>query len=839
MQGFRVRTNQLQHQCGAVYTAGNLQFSSDGSSLLTIASSRVQIFGLGSQTCRSLSAQARSDLSLLALHPDQQHLLQVDGQGYAQLVLLRRDTAVGYYNFHGKVTAVSFSGDGRFLAIAIGGKLRVFECGFEQGALLPYLSFSSWSSLPLTHLNWMRDYLVTCSEDMTVRLCHLGRETGKIPVTLSGHRKSVLGAYELEDHVYTCSADARVFVWRWTEADDHFVTIQSMDYRRRVGHEPRKVTNNEQLELVNKHQLQHEGSMKLSAVDMKHRLLVVGFVTGNFALYSVSPKTLEVVHTLNMTEYEISSIQVNNSGDWVAFASKTLGQLLVWEWKSETYVLKQSGHSSAIMCAAISPDSRIIASGGVDGKIKLWENGICFASFNEHTLGVIALRFTHNNTLISAGQDSTIRAFDTSRYKQFRQMSASTPVNFLCLAVDRAGDLIAAGAEDYNIYLWAVHTGALCEVLSGHTAPVSCLEFTMGNALVSGSWDKSVRVWDVIEGKAGVESVELNSEALALSIRNDSKQIAVSMTNGEISFFMLPDLEAEAGIQGKRDIAGGRGTTDRITAEHNAGNKRFTSLAYSPDGGLLLAAGVSKYLCLYDLKHRVLLSKLSFTENRSLSGVLHKLNSKEMTEVGPKSEFDLDEYNYFEDYNEEGVREAYRPGELNKRKVRDVKANSVYFAENGRCFAVVTTEGLMVYSVDSETAFLPRRLAVNVSRENVVSALVQEKYASAMVIAAQLGDQMLFRDVLYRIPDFKISEVTQQLAGWELLEVLRLLATEVPRSPSLGFILRWVKFLLKWHSKILHHCVDVKALQRGIQNRYEELERVCRSNQYLLQYLAV
>ena len=839
MQGFRVRTSQLQHQCGAVYTGGNLQFSSDGSSLLTIASSRVQVFGLSSQTCRSLGTQARSDLVLLALHPDQQHLLQVDGEGYGQLVLLRRDTAVGFYNFHGKVTAMSFSGDGRFLAVAIGGKLRIFECGFEQGALLPYLSFSAWSSLPLTHFSWMRQYLVTCSEDMTVRLCHLARETGKIPVTLAGHRKPVLGAYELEDHVYTCSADARLFVWKWTEADDHFVTVQSMDYRRRVGHEPRKVTNTEQLELVNKHQLQHEGSMKLSAVDMKHRLLVVGFVTGNFALYSVSPKTLEVVHTLNMSEYEISAVQVNSTGDWVAFASRTLGQLLVWEWKSETYVLKQTGHSSAIVCAAISADSRIIASGGIDGKIKLWENGVCFASFNEHTLGVIALRFARNNTLISAGQDSTIRAFDTSRYKQFRQMTTPSLTNFLSLAVDRSGDLVAAGAEDYNIYLWAIPTGALCEVLSGHTAPVACLEFSGNNSLVSGSWDRSVRVWDVIEGKGGVETVELGSEALALALRADSKEVAVSLANGEISFFTLPDLEPESSIQGKRDIAGGRGINDRITAKSNAGNKRFTTLAYSPDGGLLIGAGASKYLCLYDLRHRVLLSKFAFTENRSLSGVLHKLNSKDMTEVGPKSEFELDEYNYFAEFNDDGVREAYRPGELNKRRVRDVKASAVAFAETGRCFAVVTTEGLLVYSADTDTAFLPKRLAVNVSKSSVVSALVQEQYTTAVLVAAQLGDQALFKDVLYRVPDFKVSEVSQQVSGWELTEILRLLATEVPRSPSLGFILRWVKFLLKWHSKSLKHCIDTKALLRGIQTRYEELEKVTRSNQYLLQHLAV
>jgi periodic tryptophan protein 2 len=36
-------------------------------------------------------------------------------------------------------------------------------------------------------------------------------------------------------------------------------------------------------------------------------------------------------------------VAVNSTGEWLAFGSAKLGQLLVWEWKSESYVLKQQG----------------------------------------------------------------------------------------------------------------------------------------------------------------------------------------------------------------------------------------------------------------------------------------------------------------------------------------------------------------------------------------------------------------------------------------------------------------------------------------------------------------
>jgi hypothetical protein len=42
-------------------------------------------------------------------------------------------------------------------------------------------------------------------------------------------------------------------------------------------------------------------------------------------------------------------------GDWLAVASSALGQLLVWEWRSETYVLKQQGHLFGMSAVDFSP----------------------------------------------------------------------------------------------------------------------------------------------------------------------------------------------------------------------------------------------------------------------------------------------------------------------------------------------------------------------------------------------------------------------------------------------------------------------------------------------------
>lgn len=46
-----------------------------------------------------------------------------------------------------------------------------------------------------------------------------------------------------------------------------------------------------------------------------------------------------------------------------------LGQLLVWEWQSESYILKQQGHFNSMVSLAYSPDGQYIVTGGDDGKV--------------------------------------------------------------------------------------------------------------------------------------------------------------------------------------------------------------------------------------------------------------------------------------------------------------------------------------------------------------------------------------------------------------------------------------------------------------------------------------
>lgn len=61
---------------------------------------------------------------------------------------------------------------------------------------------------------------------------------------------------------------------------------------------------------------------------------MIGFANGIFGLYSLPD--MDLLHTLSISQHKIHTVTVNPTGEWLAFGAGKLGQLLVWEWQSET-----------------------------------------------------------------------------------------------------------------------------------------------------------------------------------------------------------------------------------------------------------------------------------------------------------------------------------------------------------------------------------------------------------------------------------------------------------------------------------------------------------------------
>jgi periodic tryptophan protein 2 len=248
----------------------------------------------------------------------------------------------------------------------------------------------------ITAIDWSADgqFLAAASKDLTARVYSLNPIPGWTPPTLAGHKDALVGVFfttaatqqaaQLAGQppvvLYTVSKDGALFGWSLSgqhtqpaAAAAAAAADDDSDAEEAGDADAGKEQQQQQQQLPSlaqgtwglscKHYFMQRGA-RLSAVDY-HKpsgVLVVGFSNGLFELYQLPE--FQVLQTLSVSHERISSAAFNAGGDWLALGCAKLGQLLVWEWRSEGYVLRQQGHYFDVSCACYSPDGAIIATGG-------------------------------------------------------------------------------------------------------------------------------------------------------------------------------------------------------------------------------------------------------------------------------------------------------------------------------------------------------------------------------------------------------------------------------------------------------------------------------------------
>ncbi|XP_077295123.1 periodic tryptophan protein 2 homolog isoform X2 [Arctopsyche grandis] len=877
---------------GTVYRKGDLIFTPDGNSVISPVGNRITIYDLKNNKSNTLPIESDYNLTALDLSPNGCTLIAVNEEGEAYLISMISCTVIHRYKFFKTVRAVKFSPDGKHFAVCKESNVFIMKSpGPYTGEYNAFVMERVFKGAidDTTCIEWSScsRLLAVGSKDMCVRIYALEQFKNLRSYLLGGHSHSIVGCF-FEKNSYditTVSQNGQVCIWECTLEEDGMI-VGPPQKRKKTEPKPElsddaeddlkleeiieKIENNKQVDFhifyidnvdddvpkfgykkISKHYLGDEvrkqnssAYLTTAAYHKDTKILVIGFSTGVFFLYELPDVNL--IHSLSISEHQVSSIAISKPGDWIALGCSGIGQLLVWEWQSEQYVLKQQGHSSDMTCLCYSPDGQYIATGGQDGKVKLWNTatGFCFVTFSEHTSSITDIQFSANKKFfISSSLDGTIRCFDINRYRNFRTLTSPTPVQFSCCALDSSGELCAAGGQDvFEIYVWSIKLGKLLEILGGHEGPVVSLAFSpvlTSSALASVSWDKTLRLWNCIEEGSDHETIQLNADGLQVVYRPDGQEVAVCTLSGQICVFNVRTSDQMCTIDGRNDLGSGRSDTDLITSKKNLRAKAFTSLCYSADGQCLLAGGQSKNICIYSIKESILLKKFEITLNKSLDSMSDFINRRHLTEFGNLL---LVEKRTELEGGDVALRlPGVRKGDMADRNLKpEIRVFCVRFSPTGQSFSVATTEGLMQYSLNSGGVFQPFELELSATPQSVREALAKQEWSSALISALRLNEPKIVQEAIERVPLKDISLTIANLPDDYLRRVLKTISDLVEGSCHIEFYLHWISSAFTTHgsrAQGMFPMPTLLALEKGLSRKYQQLSDICDFNKYTIRYI--
>jgi WD40 repeat protein len=275
--------------------------------------------------------------------------------------------------------------------------------------------------------------------------------------------------------------------------------------------------------------------------------------------------------------------------------------------------LTLTGHGDFVVSIAFSPDSAILASGGYDGTIKLWNvaRGTELRTLARHRGSVVSVAFASDGrVLASSDMNDPVRLWDVATGTELQILwQHSRSVRSVAFSPDGAtlalggGDLaivdvatgdalrtltarhgtaysvafapdgvmLASGNGDNTIALWDLTTGAELRTLVGHRDSVRSVAFAPdGVTLASGSEDETIRIWDLASG----------AELRTLRGHQHSVDSLAFSPDGSV-------LASDGGFDVRLwDIV--TGTELRRLKGHDRG---VASVAFAPDGQTVATAG--------------------------------------------------------------------------------------------------------------------------------------------------------------------------------------------------------------------------------------------------------
>jgi Prp8 binding protein len=167
----------------------------------------------------------------------------------------------------------------------------------------------------------------------------------------------------------------------------------------------------------------------------------------------------------------------------------------------EAPIMLLTGHENEIYSSKFSPTGEILATGGLDKSIFLWNvYGECenFAVLKGHTGAIMEVQFsTDGSLLFSASTDKTVFGWDIETGVRVKRFRGHTSFVNSCCPSRRGDQMVVSGSDDGMIKLWDIRQKSVSQTFSNIYQVTAVCFNDSGDQIASGGIDNDIKIWDL------------------------------------------------------------------------------------------------------------------------------------------------------------------------------------------------------------------------------------------------------------------------------------------------------------------------------------------------------
>lgn len=275
----------------------------------------------------------------------------------------------------------------------------------------------------------------------------------------------------------------------------------------------------------------HSGAVGSLTLAEQGKLLVSASSDGSFKIWDIASG--ELVRTLTAGDGVARAISASGSS-MVAVGND--GNAAIWNLDSGERQRLLRGNDGPLRAVAYGAGIDDFVTAGQDNRVRLWnDNRGERWSLGGHTNTVLAVDYRNDKRLIaSGGADKTVRLWDSRRRRLIRSYVGHTD-DVSAVALSPSADIIASGSFDKTVILWSADTDRKLRQLAGHLDRVTDIAFSPGGGmLASASEDGTVKLWNVATGELLATYVGHSEAVRAVRFLADGKSIASAADDGTV-----------------------------------------------------------------------------------------------------------------------------------------------------------------------------------------------------------------------------------------------------------------------------------------------------------------